>query len=313
VCIDVRPQEKVLCIADRREFFETLTLLASECIARGAEAAVTLIEPRRHYYDEPPSFVTTAMEKADVVVVMAYGSLVHTEARRRTNAAGVKIAIMGEITREFLIAFDLTREQLLKVKEQTEALQALLTNARSARLLTKAGTDLTMSLAGRTAVALVPFAAKGTFCGVPGYAEAACPPIEDSVEGVAVIDGATLGGNEQFEAVVQDPFELKIAKGQITDISGGRDGRRLEGLLASIEKEARTFAELGVNSNFFVPRKIRGSRLDMAIGGHIHLGFGRNDHIGGKSKANNHLDLMMTMATLILDGKTVIEEGVLKL
>ena len=68
-----------------------------------------------------------------------------------------------------------------------------------------------------------------------------------------------------------------------------------------------------VCSDFFVPKKIRGSRLDMAIGGHIHVGFGRNDHIGGETKANNHLDLMMTMATLILDGKTVIEEGVLKL
>jgi len=312
VCIEVAPGEKVLCIADRQEFFETMSLLASECIARGAEAAVVLIEPRRHYYDEPPSFVTCAMEKADVAVVMAFGSLVHTEARRRANAAGVKVAIMGEVTRDFLMAFDLTREQLLKVREQTEAIVALLTKAESARLITRAGTDLSMSLDGRTAVGLVPFAAKGTFCGVPGYAEAACAPVEDSVEGVAVIDGTTLG-TEDFEAVVQEPYELKFEKGRIKSISGGRDAARLEGLLAGMEEGARTFAELGVNSNFMAPKKLRGSRLDMAVGGHAHLGLGRNDHIGGKSKGENHLDLMMTRVTLILDGKTVLEEGVLKI
>jgi len=312
VCIGVAPGENVLCIADRKEFFDTMSLLASECIARGAQAAVVLIEPRRHYYDEPPSFVTLAMEKADVVVVMTFGSLVHTEARRRANGAGVKIAIMGEVTRDFLMAFDLTKEQLLKVKEQTEAIAALLTKAESARLITRAGTDLSMSLAGRTAVGLVPFAAKGTFCGVPGYAEAACAPLEESVEGKAVIDGATLG-TEDFEAVVQEPFEIAFEKGRIKSISGGRDGRRLETLLAGMEEGARTFAELGINSNFMVPKKLRGSRLDMAIGGHAHLGLGRNDHIGGKSKAENHLDLMMTTVTLILDGKTVLEEGVLKI
>ena len=312
VCIGVAPGEKVLCIADRQEFFETLSLLASECIARGAEAAVVLIEPRRHYYDEPPSFVAHAMEKADVVVVMAFGSLVHTEARRRANAAGVKIAIMGEVTREFLMAFDLTKKQLLKVRAQTEAIVKRLSAAKSARLVTRAGTDLSMSLAGRTAVGLVPFVAKGTFCGVPGYAEAACAPVEESVEGVAVIDGTTLG-TEDFEAVVQEPYQLKFKKGRIVSISGGKDARRLEALLAGMEKGARTFAELGINSNFMVPKKLRGSRLDMAVGGHAHLGLGRNDHIGGKSKAENHLDLMMTTATLILDGKTILEEGVLKI
>jgi len=311
VCIDVTPGEKVLCIADRQEYFETLTLLASECIARGAEAAVTLIEPRRHYYDEPPSFVAAAMERADIVVAMCPGSLVHTAARRRANAAGVKIAVL-EGTRDFFMAFDLTREQLLKVREQTEAIVERLTKADSARLITKAGTNLTMSLKGRTAVGLVPFATKGMFCVVPGYAEAACAPIEESVEGTAVIDGSTVG-TEDLEAVVQEPFELKFKNGRVVSISGGKDGRKLERLLASVEKEASMFAELGVNSNFMVAKKLRGSRLDMAIGGHAHLGLGRNEHIGGKNKGDNHLDVMMTTATLILDGKTIIEEGVLKL
>ena len=187
-----------------------------------------------------------------------------------------------------------------------------LTRAESVRLITKAGTDLSMSLKGRKAVGLVPFGAKGTFFGVPGYAEAACAPIEDSAEGVAVIDGATLG-TPDFEALVQEPFEIKLEKGRIVAISGGRDARRLEGLLASLEDQARILCELGVNSNFMVPKKLRGSRLDMAVGGHIHMGFGRNDHIGGALKAESHLDLLVTWATLLLDGETILENGMLRL
>jgi leucyl aminopeptidase (aminopeptidase T) len=312
VCLEVGPGESVLCIADRQENMEILTLIAAECEARGAEVAVTLIGPRKHHHHEPPRTVAHAMQKADIVIVMTFGSLVHTQARKQANAAGVKIALMGEVTREFLSSFDLTKEELLKVRTQTEEIVRRLTAARSARMTTKAGTDLTMSLEGRNGVGLVPFGEKGTFFGVPGYAEAACPPVEDSAEGVLFVDG-TMMGTEDMEALVQEPFEMRFEKGRLVSISGGRDGRRVENLLNGLEDQARVFAELGVNSNFMVPKKLRGSRLDMLVGGHIHCGLGRNDHIGGKSAAATHLDFLVTYATLLLDGVPIIEEGNLKI
>lgn len=51
----------------------------------------------------------------------------------------------------------------------------------------------------------------------------------------------------------------------------------------------------------------------MAMGGHIHLGLGRNDHIGGKSTGEAHLDLLVTWATLLLGGTPILEDGVLKI
>ena len=312
VCLEVAAGETVLCIADSQERHEILSLIAAECEARGAVAAVVLIEPRKHHHHEPPLPIAFAMEKADTIIIMTFGSLVHTQARKRANAAGARIALMGEVTKEFLTGFDLTRDDLLRVRSQTEEIVRRLTAARTARLTTRAGTDLTMSLEGRTAVGLVPFGAKGTFFGVPGYAEAACAPIEDSVEGVAVVDG-TMMGTEDLESLVQEPFEMRFERGRLVSISGGSDGRRLENLLKTLEDQARTFAELGVNSNFMVPKKLRGSRLDMAVGGHIHFAVGRNDHIGGKSAAETHLDFLVTWPTLILDGKAILEEGVLKI
>jgi hypothetical protein len=82
VCLEVAPGEEVLCVADREENMEILTLVAAECKARGAEVGVVLIEPRRNHHHEPPRSVARAMREADVVIAMTFGSLVHTKARK---------------------------------------------------------------------------------------------------------------------------------------------------------------------------------------------------------------------------------------
>jgi leucyl aminopeptidase (aminopeptidase T) len=271
-----------------------------------------MISPRRHHHQEPPEPIAIAMEKADIVIIMTYGSLVHTVARKRACAAGAKVALMGEVTKEFLIGFRLTKEELLKVRKDTEEIVKRLTLASTAQLTTKSGTDIFMSLKGRKGVGLVPFGAKGSFFGVPGYAEAACPPIEDSAEGILIVDG-TMIGVEDLETLVEEPFEIRFEKGRIVKISGGRDARKLEVLLDTLEDQAKTLSELGVNSNFMIPKKLRGSRMDMAVGGHVHIGLGRNDHIGGNSFTDTHLDLLTTWVTLRLDGDIIIDEGVLKI
>ena len=67
-------------------------------------------------------------------------------------------------------------------------------------------------------------------------------------------------------------------------ISGGKDAKRQKSLLDTLKDEARTFAELGVNRNHRVPKILTGTWTDNAIAGHIHIGLGRNDLIGGNSK-----------------------------
>ncbi len=189
VCLEVAPKESVLCITDRQENMDVMGLIAAECRARGAEAAVILLDRRKHHHHEPPPPIAQAMKDADVVITMAFGALMHTRARKEACAAGVKYVSMGTATKEYLAGLDLKKEDLEEVRRLTERIAQHLTEASSARVTTAAGTDLHMSLKGRKGLSLVPFAKKGSFCVVPDYAEAPCPPVEDSVEGVAVIDG----------------------------------------------------------------------------------------------------------------------------
>jgi len=311
VCLDVTPGENVLCLVDREENMELMTLIAAEYRAKGAEVAIVVLEPRKHHHHEPPRSIVRAMKEADVVISMSFGNLMHTKARKEACAAGVRFATLGGATKEYLARLNLTREDLLEVRALTERIAQRLTDASSAHLTTQAGTDLRMSLEGRNGVALVPFGKKGSFCILPDFAEAPCAPIEDSVEGVAVVDG-TMVGAENFDGLVEEPFEIHFEKGRIVKISKGKDAKRLENLLNTSE-EARTFAELGVNSNHKVSKRLTGTHADKAIAGHVHLGLGRNDHIGGNSKGETHLDVLVTRATLLLDGNAILEDGSLKI
>jgi len=292
---------------------EVMALVAAECRARGADPAAVLISPRQLYHHEPPRAVARAMEASDVVITMTLGSLWHTQAREAACAAGAKFATLGGASPEYLARLNLTRDDLFEVRRLTEGIAQRLSEASSARLTTKAGTDLHLSLKGRKGIALVPFGVKGSFCVIPDYAEATCPPLEDSVEGVAVIDGTMVGGEADFEGLVEFPFEAHFEKGRLKRISGGPDGRRLENLLNSLGEGARAFAELGVGSNHKISRKLIGTRADNARAGHVHLGLGRNDFLGGESRAKVHLDILVQSPTLLLDGVPILEDGNLKI
>ena len=187
VCLEIAPGEDVLCTADGEEKMDVMILIAAECRAKGADVALVLLEPRKQHYHEPPRSIARAMREADVVIT--YGELMHTKARKEACTAGVKFAALGGATKEYLARLNITREDLLEVRALTEKIAERLTASSSARLTNRAGTDLRMSLEGRKGIALLPFGKKGTFCVVPAYAEAPCAPIEDSVEGVAVVDG----------------------------------------------------------------------------------------------------------------------------
>jgi leucyl aminopeptidase (aminopeptidase T) len=310
VCLEVAPGEDVLCTADGEDKMDVMTLIAAECRAKGADVALVLLEPRKQHYHEPPRSIARAMQEADVVIT--YGELMHTKARKDACAAGAKFAALGGATKEYLARLNITREDLLEVRALTERIAERLTAASSARLTNRAGTDLRMSLEGRKGIALLPFGKKGTFCVVPAYAEAPCAPIEDSVEGVAVVDG-TMVGEANLQGLIEEPFKIYFEKGRVAKISEGKVGSRLKRLLDTAEDQARTFAELGVNSNHKIPKSLTGTRMDDAIAGHVHIGLGRNDHIGGNSRAETHLDFLVPWATLYLDGKTILEDGNLKI
>ena len=104
----------------------------------------------------------------------------------------------------------------------------------------------------------------------------------------------------------------QIKKGKIIDISGGKDAEDLKKILARDDSNAKVVAELGIGTNHKV-KKLKGVRKDDAILGTIHVGFGKNNHIGGAMDSELHLDLMVKKPTLELDGSVIIAGGEFKM
>ena len=127
-------------------------------------------------------------------------------------------------------------------------------------------------------------------------------PIEDSAEGVLVIDKSFPG------LLLSEPVKLTFEKGRVTGIEGGEGKAYLESAFARHGDAARVIAELGIGTNPMA--RLQGNIMtDEKVLGTIHVAVGRNDFLGGNNISTTHIDGVVSQPTLEIDGKTVIDAG----
>lgn len=307
----IKPGENVLIIADTDENVEIAAMIAAVAKSVGAEVAITIIDPRKDFNHEPPKFVAESMKHADVVIGVIY-TLMHTKAREAAQSAGARFASLGGVGKDYLANLDFGIEDLNLIEKRATRLAEMMTQAKTAKVTSDQGTHLTMSLLNRKGIAMVPVCRDpGAYCYLPDYSEVPCPPVEGTAEGILVIDGTILGSTE-LDRVVKEPITLKIKEGRIIEILGGKDAKDLEKILKNSNSNAKVVAELGIGTNHKV-KKLRGIRKDDAMLGTLHIGFGKNNHIGGQMESVVHIDLMVKKPTLELDGSVIIEKGEFKM
>ncbi len=299
-CLGVKESEEVLIVVDEKSHAIGEALFDA---AKGLGAEVVLMEmiEREVHGSEPPRVVAEAMKNADVVIAPTSKSLTHTKARIEATGKGVRIASMPTITEDIMkrtMSADYS-----KIKERTLKLAQLLSEGKQARVTTPAGTEVTFSLEGRKALADTGILHnKGDFGNLPA-GEACIAPIEGKTSGVAIID-ATMAG----VGLLKTPIKLVIKDGYVVEISGGPEAEALSKLLQDKGKEAKNIAELGIGTNEKATPS--GNPLeDEKVMGTVHIGLGNNVAFGGRVDAPVHLDGIMKSPTLIIDDKTVIEDG----
>jgi leucyl aminopeptidase (aminopeptidase T) len=163
-----------------------------------------------------------------------------------------------------------------------------------------------MSLAGRewkTDTGIL--RGQGVFCNLPG-GEIYIAPIEDSAEGVLVIDKCLPG------LLLSEPVRLVFVKGRVTQIEGGAGAEYLEKAIAQHGESTRVIAELGIGTN--PQARLQGNIItDEKVLGTIHVAIGRNDFLGGRNIAPIHIDGVVSQPTVWIDGKILIDKGRLRL
>ena len=142
-CVKVKPGERVLVIADDKAFpMQMGTLVMDVANSIGAEAILTVMEPRQISGQEPPHAVAITMASVNAVIHITNGQgMGHTNARKEATDAGVRFYSMIEVPEDYFKR-EITSTDIEQIKERTQRLAEKLTKAHQVRVSTPAGTDI---------------------------------------------------------------------------------------------------------------------------------------------------------------------------
>jgi aminopeptidase len=295
-CLAVKPDEEVLVIVDAatREIGEALR---DQAASAGADAVLALMEARQMDGNEPPRSVAAALGGCDVFIAPTTRSLSHTVARKRATDAGVRGATMPGVTEDMLarvmaIDFDL-------MAARSRAVAELLDKGDTAHVTCARGSDLTLDLSGRAGVP-----DDGDLTARSAFGNLPC--------GEGFI--APLGGEGRVVAsslgplgIGEEPSTLTVTGGKLAAAEGGNGPEWIK-LLDEHGEAGRNLAELGVGTND--KARLTGLMLeDEKILGTIHVAFGASAGIGGTVSVPVHLDVVVTDASLEIDGRQVLDGG----
>jgi leucyl aminopeptidase (aminopeptidase T) len=303
-CGGVRAGERVLLICDAASR-DLAQAMAKETSAVGAQVEVAEITGLDRHGAEPPAEVARRMQAADLSVSLCRFSLAHSRARRDSSVRGRFLSLPQ-------YDWALLREPALLVDYQAQAPQVrrfadAFSVGTEVRVKTRSGTDVRMSIVGRIGNYCPGFVRAPGDLGSPPDIEANVSPIENSAEGVIVVDGSITCPELGLLAA---PVTLAIEEGRVVRTSGTRDDylRIVDEMLGPHESRRRVVAECGVGLNPLA--RLTGSMLtDEGAMGCVHFGLGANHTVGGLNEVDFHLDFVVRDASLWVDGVPMIADG----
>lgn len=303
VCMNVKPEETVLVMTDTGKV-KLAEAFAYASSALGATTVVSVMRPLQRSGLEPPKPVAEAMKASDVVLIPTSTSFSHTDARREASKNGARIASMPGITEDMISVGGLTADYH-EVERLTNLVSDVLDKGKTVEITTPSGTNLTMSIEGRTCERDTGIFHKppNTWGNLPA-GEACLAPVEGTTQGVLAIDSLGM--------IVKQPVYVTIKDGWAKKFEGV-DAGRLESLLRRGDANAFNIGELGVGTN--AKARLSGAVLeDEKVLGTVHIALGDNSsYPGGHSKSNIHMDGILLEPTVKVDGVLLLEKGKLKL
>jgi leucyl aminopeptidase (aminopeptidase T) len=295
-CLGVEQGEDVVIVVDRTT--ERLGAALRDAAANlGAEPVVTVMEPRDVDGQEPPAAVAAALAAARVFIAPTLRSLSHTRARKAASDAGARGATLPGVTEDMLARLMACDFPTMAARSRRVA--ELLTSAEEAHVTCPRGTDLTLDLGGRDAIADDgDLSADGAFGNLP-CGEGFISPLA----GQGTIVAATLA----TLGLPEERVRLTVENGRLTEAAGDW-GARWTALMDAAGTQGRNLAELGVGTN--ERATLTGNILeDEKMLGTVHVAFGASAGIGGTVSVPVHLDCLIEDATLDVGGTRVLDAG----
>lgn len=296
----LKPEETLLVVTDeiKREIGVALHEAGKELCK---ESILLEIKSREINGQEPPACVAEMMKLVDVVVCPTAKSLTHTDARRNAVKEGVRVGTMPGISVEIMSRC--LNADFDKIIELTNHFVKKLEGVKIVKVVTEAGTNLTMPIEGRMVIPSTGVLREKGQSGNMPSGEVYLAPIEGASNGTLVIDGsmASIG-------MIKTPIKVNIVDGFAEEITGGEEAERLITILDKSGRDARAVAEFGIGTNY--KAILTGQILeDEKVFGTIHVAFGNNLTMGGTIAVNSHLDGLVKEPDVYFDDVLIMQKG----
>ena len=185
-----------------------------------------------------------------------------------------------------------------KAREQ-ERLKERLEQADEIRIVGPE-TDLSLSVKGRTFI---------NGCGTHNMpcGEVFTGPVEDSAEGHIYYGVPTTVAGREVSGV-----RLRFEKGKVVEASAEKGEEYLHSSLDA-DEGARFLGELGIGTNYGIPRATKNILFDEKLGGTVHLAIGKSyETTGGTNRSSVHWDMITDLregGELYADGELLQKNG----
>ncbi|GAB4530746.1 MAG: aminopeptidase [Anaerolineae bacterium] len=310
-CMGVQPGEKVLIAVDEPLGFVRDALQAEALKAEPAELwTYTIPDVTRPISAYPPRFEEMVRQMDVAVRFMATVDPVKEGSAHMPILGAVRESRVrygfGSYIDQDILENELSADYQA-IADLTLALVGWLDGRSSVHITTPLGTDLRLSVAGRawqSDTGLI--RGQGVFGNLPA-GEVYVAPIEDSAEGILVVDKSLPG------FPLSEPVRLVFEKGRVVHIEGGAGAAHLQELITEAEHKqngewARVIGELGIGTNSQA-RLLGNLMTDEKVAGTIHIAIGRNVLFGGQNLAPIHEDGVVGQPTMRVDGELLIDRG----
>ena len=284
--------------------------IAQACLAAGLRAgadAHLIIKPRfvRGTAPEPGPILSDAIRASKLVLALCEG-IVRAPAMIEARSKGTRLLMTDIMGIEDYVARALLNVDIEAMNRNAERLAQLWDATKLCRVTSPQGTDVSFELAPRKSVigdgAL---SEDGEVDFFPGT-QVSIAPVEETINGTIVIDAS-----DSVQGVVHNDYSFTMENGVITAVEGGREADVMRSWLEGCNDE--TIYKLCHFSVGLNPEAgISGNMLeDERLLAGIDFGFGYQDPMFGGTVGLSpyHMDIMLALPTIYLDGKEMSGGG----
>ena len=313
--------EKILIVSDYGSEGKHLALMLATgyflaAKKRKCDVELVIQDVKKGFMQSDPHVITAIQDlpKNSIIIVSVsnkVGRFGETKSfrgfcRQQGHRFGTASGLGDAQSSHFSVFVEAININYARMQKLGNSMKKLWDKAKSIRVTTPIGTDVTFMVDGMSAISnTAAYQEKGSGGNLPAGEVYIAPVGITNVSGKVVLDGSIR--HETGSKLLHSPLTLTIVEGRVVEIEG-KDSELMEKTFEKFEDRAkypervRLVSELGCGINPGAVL-IGVALMDEKVQGTAHIGIGSNSWFGGAIKTIFHGDMTFKDPTFYIDGK----------